>query len=152
MTDLPNPKSPPDLSGKKNNKKYIRLKSVITALNKKDLNENTWNEINIIIQAFNNLDIPERDYGKKAERVRIKILSIAEKKMKLIAKNTMMTRWMAIGMSAFGVPFGIIYGLSMDNMAFLGVGIAMGMSIGVGIGIAMDKKALKENRQLDIEL
>ena len=152
MTNLPDPKSPPDNNNKTNNKKYSRLKSVITALNNKELNKETWSEISSTIEAFNQHNITEKEYGKLAGRTRVKILSIAERKMKLIAKNTMMTRWMAIGMSAFGVPFGIIYGLSIDNMAFLGVGIGMGMSIGVGIGIALDKKALRENRQLDIEL
>lgn len=152
MTNLPDPKSPPDSRNKRNNKKHTQLIGLISALNKKELNDETWTQLNSTIEAFNNHTTTEKNYAKLAARTRVKILSIAEKKMKLIPKNTMMTRWMAIGMSAFGVPFGIIYGLSMDNMAFLGIGIAMGMSIGVGIGIAMDKKALKENRQLDTEL
>ena len=37
-------------------------------------------------------------------------------------------------------------------MAFLAIGIPLGMAIGIGLGTGMDKKALEEGRQLDIEI
>ena len=55
-------------------------------------------------------------------------------------------------MTTFGLPIGAALGLSLGNMAFLGIGLPVGMSIGLGIGASMDKKAFEEGRQLDIEL
>jgi hypothetical protein len=37
-------------------------------------------------------------------------------------------------------------------MAFLGVGLPIGMAIGLAVGTGMDKKALAEGRQIDIEI
>ena len=75
-----------------------------------------------------------------------------EKEEKLVPKNAYRTRWMAIGMSVFGVPIGMAFGASLGNMAFLAIGIPLGMAIGIAIGAGMDKKALEEGRQLDIEI
>lgn len=54
----------------------------------------------------------------------LRILKLIEKELKLVPKNSYRNRWMAIGMSAFGVP----------------------------IGAGMDKKAFEEGRQLDMEI
>jgi hypothetical protein len=37
-------------------------------------------------------------------------------------------------------------------MAFIAIGLPIGMVIGIGIGTGMDKKALAEGRQIDVEL
>jgi hypothetical protein len=37
-------------------------------------------------------------------------------------------------------------------MAFLGIGLPIGMAVGSALGSGMDKKALAEGRQLDIEI
>lgn len=60
--------------------------------------------------------------------------------------------WLAVGMAAIGIPFGVVFGISLDNMSFLGIGIPIGMGIGIAIGTAMDKKARDEGRQLDLEV
>jgi hypothetical protein len=59
---------------------------------------------------------------------------------------------MALGIAVYGVPLGLAFGVSLDNMAFLGIGIPIGLAIGIGVGNGMDKKALKEGRQLDLEI
>jgi len=58
---------------------------------------------------------------------------------------------LAIGMSAFGIPFGVVFGASLDNMGYLGIGLPIGMAVGMVIGAGMDKKAFEEGRQLDLE-
>jgi hypothetical protein len=59
---------------------------------------------------------------------------------------------MAIGMSAFGIPLGVAFGASLGNMGLLGIGIPIGMVFGMAIGSGMDKKAIQEGRQLDLEM
>ena len=55
-------------------------------------------------------------------------------------------------MAAFGLPIGAGFGASLQNMAFLGIGLPIGMAIGMAIGTGMDKKAFEEGRQLDLEI
>ncbi len=72
--------------------------------------------------------------------------------MRIVPKNAYRNRWLAIGMVVFGMPMGAAYGVSMGNMAFIGVGIPIGMVFGMAIGARMDKKAAKEGRQLKFEV
>ena len=59
---------------------------------------------------------------------------------------------MVVGMSAFGLPIGVAIGLSIGNIGLLGIGLPIGMGIGIIVGRLMDKKALAEGRQLDVEI
>ena len=54
------------------------------------------------------------------------------------------------GMSAFGLPLGIVFGASMGNTGLLGIGLPIGMVIGIAVGASMDTKAAKEGRQLNV--
>jgi hypothetical protein len=40
----------------------------------------------------------------------------------------------------------------MGNIGLLGIGLPIGMGVGVGVGSYLDKKALTEGRQLDVDL
>ena len=80
-----------------------------------------------------------------------RIIELLEKKHKIVPKKFYLNRWLALGMAVFGVPLGVVMGSSLGNMAFIGTGIPIGMVIGMALGADMDKKALKEGRQMDIE-
>lgn len=75
-----------------------------------------------------------------------------EKEHKIVPKNYYQSLWMLLGMAAFGLPIGAAFGASIGNMAFLSIGLPIGMVIGLAMGAGMDKKALKEGRQLDVEV
>ena len=70
----------------------------------------------------------------------------------MVPKNYYRNMWLALGMSVFGLPIGVAFGASIGNMGLLGVGLPIGMAIGTLVGSQMDKKALKESRQLNIEI
>jgi hypothetical protein len=72
------------------------------------------------------------------------------KKYGLVTPRYYTSQWMVLGMSIFGVPFGVIFGLALDNMAFLGIGLPMGMPIGMAIGAGKDKKAAGEGKVLNV--
>ncbi|OYX91405.1 MAG: hypothetical protein B7Y76_14205, partial [Sphingobacteriia bacterium 35-40-5] len=80
------------------------------------------------------------------------IVKLVENKHKIVPKNYYKKLWMVLGMSAFGIPVGVAFGLSIGNLGMLGVGLPIGMGIGVAVGTSMDNKALKEGRQLDFEV
>ena len=80
------------------------------------------------------------------------IIKQVEKEHKIEPKNYYRTIWMILGMSGIGIPIGVAFGLSIGNIGLLGIGLPIGMAIGLAIGASMDKKALNEGRQLDIEI
>lgn len=59
---------------------------------------------------------------------------------------------MLFGFTAFGLPIGVAFGLSLGNIGLLGLGLPIGMAIGFAIGSLLDKKAFTEGRQLNIEI
>lgn len=72
------------------------------------------------------------------------------KEYDLVTPRYYQTQWMVLGMTVFGVPFGLIFGLALDNMAFMGIGLPIGMPIGMAIGMEKDKKALATGRVLNV--
>lgn len=79
------------------------------------------------------------------------ILRVLEKEMNVVPKNEYRLRWLALGMSVFGVPMGVVFGLILENMAFLGIGLPIGLTLGIAIGNSMDQRAAQEGRQLKFE-
>ena len=77
---------------------------------------------------------------------------MTEKELKIVTKNYYRNLWMVLGMSAFGLPLGVAFGLSLGNIGLLAIGLPIGMAIGTLVGSKLDKKALESGKQLDIEL
>lgn len=132
--------------------KQGELRSLLNALRNRDIPEELVAALNREIEQINQFSGSGREVLNQLRRVEYGILKLLEKELKLVPKNTYRTRWMAIGMSVFGVPIGVAFGASLGNMAFLAIGIPIGMSIGIAIGTGMDRKAYEEGRQLDIEI
>lgn len=72
--------------------------------------------------------------------------------MKLVPKNYYRNLWMILGMTTFGLPLGVAFGLSLGNIGLLALGLPIGMVIGLAVGSSLDKKASENGKQLDIEL
>jgi len=132
--------------------KYKELVKLTDELRKRDLAPEIVSSINQGIAFLNSFSGTNQALLKQVRAVEHRILKLIEKELKLVPKNSYRTRWMVIGMSAFGVPIGMAFGAGLGNMAFLAIGIPFGMSIGIAIGTSMDKKAFEEGRQLDIEI
>jgi len=132
--------------------KYDEIGLLIDLLRKRDLPAELVGSMNQYIEGINSLSASNKELLKQVRSAELRILKLIEKEEKLVPKNAYRTRWMAIGMAVFGVPIGMAFGASLGNMAFLAIGIPLGMAIGIAIGAGMDKKALEEGRQLDIEI
>jgi hypothetical protein len=144
------------LSTEENSKRLIykhdELSRLMALLRNRDLRENLKEAINIDVEGINSFTGSNKELLKRIRSAELRILKRIEKEEKLVPKNTYRTRWMAIGMTVFGIPIGVSFGAGLGNMAFLAIGIPMGMSIGIALGTGMDKKAHNEGRQLDIEI
>ncbi len=139
-------------NNKKLQKVYAQFGKLIDELNKKELTDDVTRTINSGIEEINSLIGSEKEQKKRIRRTQTKIIQLVEKEHKLVTINHYRNMWLAIGMSAFGIPLGVVFGATLDNMGFIGIGLPIGMAVGMAIGSGMDKKALEQGRQLDLEI
>lgn len=139
------------LENKKLQRRYAYFQELFTELKKQDLPDRMLSHINQEVEALNHFEGSGKELSKKMQKTIHQLLRQLEKDLKIVPKNLYRNRWMAIGMTALGVPFGVAFGAALDNMAFMGIGFPLGLVMGMAIGAGMDQKAEKEGRQLQIE-
>ena len=143
----------PNTEGDRNFTKRINyFKKLISELRKKDISSEFIQIINQDIDRVNTFSGTNKALKKQLRKAQYNIYKLIEKELKITPKNFYRTRWLAIGMAGLGIPFGVVFGTVLQNMAFLGLGIPIGMVIGIVIGAGMDKKAFEDGRQLEIEM
>lgn len=133
-------------------KRFRQFNKLVDEINKVRIPEELEKIFNDMIRGLNQQQLTARLLSINIRRTQIKILKILEKELKIVTKHHYRNTWLAIGMSAFGLPLGVVFGSALGNMAFLGIGLPIGMVIGMAIGTQMDKKAVAENRQLNIQI
>lgn len=137
---------------KKLSRLYSQFNKLCEELNKKELPYDLVDSINLKIDVINSFSGSNSDLLKQIRKTQAEILMVIEKELKLVTKNHYFKFWLAIGMTVFGIPLGVVFGTSLGNMAFIGIGIPIGLVLGIFVGTAMDKKAFEEGRQLEIEI
>lgn len=136
---------------KKLKRDSIYFKKLIVELRKRDLSREIVDEVSQSIEQINSFSGSNRALRKQIQKSASKILTLLKKKLKLVPKSFYMIRGMILGIS-FGVFWGVVFGVSFGHIEFLGMGIPIGMVIGMTIGLGLDQKALKEGRQLDLDM
>lgn len=131
---------------------YQKLGALIQALEEKELPNETVDLIDNEVAQLNSIAAIDKDLMKATVATQNRIIKLVEKKHKIVPINYYRKLWMVLGMSAFGIPLGVAFGLSVGNLGMLGIGLPIDMAMGVGVGSTMDKKALNEGRQLDFEV
>ncbi|WP_322548954.1 hypothetical protein [Flavobacterium psychraquaticum] len=134
------------------NRIYTQFNELLNELRKKELNENVEISINESINNLNSSTLSGTQLTKLVKQKQTAILKQVEKEQKIVPKNYYRTMWMLFGMSGIGLPIGVAFGLSIGNIGLLGLGLPIGMAIGLVIGMSLDKKALNDGRQLNIEI
>lgn len=131
---------------------YVQFEKLLSELRKRDLPDEVVHSINTNIDLIDMATESEEQWKKQLRKTQADILRLIEKELKLVPKNHYRNIWLALGIAAFGVPLGVVFGLSLGNMAFMGIGMPIGIPIGLAIGSGLDKKAAEEGRQLDMEI
>lgn len=137
---------------KKLNRIYSQFGELLNELQKKELSQDIYKLINESVDILNLSTLNGNLLTKLIKQKQTALLKQVEKEYKIVPKNYYRTLWMVIGMSAFGLPIGVAFGLSTGNTGLLAIGLPIGMVIGSAVGISMDKKAMNEGRQLNIEI
>lgn len=131
---------------------YLQLGKLLNLLEIKEFPEDTVELINQEIEKLNAIGDDDKYLKSNIKTKENNIIKLVEKRHKIVPKNYYKKLWMVLGMSAFGIPMGVAFGLSIGNLGMLGIGLPIGMGIGVAAGTVMDNKAFKEGRQLDFEV
>lgn len=131
---------------------YNQFDKYLNELRKKELSDNLILSVNKNIDTLNSSNSSEKYLRKEIKKVQTKTVSLVEKDSKIVPKNYYRNLWLVLGMTAFGLPFGVLFGMVFKNMIFLSMGLPIGMGIGIAVGTGMDKKAIQEGRQLDVEI
>lgn len=134
------------------NNSIEQFKQLNKLLNDKKLPVNIIEKINFEIELLNSSQLVGNSLLHLIKKKQNKIIRLTEKELKIVPKNYYRNLWMVLGMSAFGLPVGVAFGLSMGNIGLLAIGLPIGTGIGVLVGSKLDKKASESGKQLDIEL
>src|SRR5690606_32114964 len=134
------------------NDDYARFNAILTQLRARELPNDFVERMNSDVQELNATTLAGNALKKFIKQKQADLLKRLEKELKIVPKNRYRNLWLAVGMSAFGIPIGVAMGVSIGNMAMLATGLPIGMAIGIGIGVGLDKKAQEEGRQLDVEV
>jgi hypothetical protein len=129
---------------------YDSFDMALKALNDRSLSDAVIVEINDFVSQINAENDPKK-LKTLLQKKRYSLVQLLEKKENLVPKNRYRNLWMVLGMTTFGVPFGLIFAAALDSMAFFAIGLPLGMPIGMALGAQKDKKAKEEGRQLDFE-
>jgi len=141
-----------DILEPKLTKKFTSLSNLIFAAGKHDLPDPFVTYLNSEIENISQFPGNTTETIKKLGEVQKVFLKKLEKEHKLVPKNYYRNLWLPLGMSAFGLPIGVAFGLLVDNIALLSIGLPIGLAIGVALGISLDQKAAKAGKQLDFEV
>lgn len=139
-------------SNPKLEKKTIYFQSLISELEKREIPQVTVDFINKKLEEINKHDLDSKKLLHLMRKAQIKIFQHLEKELKLVRKGHYAMMWLPLGLGVFGVPLGIAFGLAVDNLGLLGIGLPIGMCIGIGLGAVMDSKASKNGNQLNLAI
>lgn len=131
---------------------FSQFSDMVKAVKEKELNPAVVTALNEGIQSINSTPLTGKDLTKLIKTKQQGILKLLEKEQKIVPKNYYRTMWMLLGMTSFGLPMGVAFGMAMGNIGLLGLGLPIGMAIGLAVGTSMDKKAVAEGRQLNFEV
>lgn len=135
------------------NQLYSQFDTLLSELRKKEVPDSIIQTINNEVEEINTSDsLTTNDLRKVIKKKQTAILRLIEKDLKLVPKNYYRTLWLALGMTVFGMPLGVLAGVLLGQPGLFAIGLPIGVAIGVTVGTAMDKTAAKENRQLNLEI
>ncbi|WKW47561.1 hypothetical protein P3875_05770 [Myroides sp. JBRI-B21084] len=135
------------------NQLYNQFDTLLSELRKKEIPDSIIQLINKEVEEINTSNsLTTNDLRKVIKKKQTAILRLIEKEIQLVPKNYYRTLYLALGMTVFGIPIGVLAGVFLGNPGLFALGLPIGVAIGVTVGTAMDKKAVKENRQLNVEI
>lgn len=132
-------------------KLYAKYQSLIEELNDRAIPQDLMEQVNEEVATLNEMPNSGKELKKATKKSFARILKLLREEIDLVAKNYHRNTWMALGMTIFGLPIGMGIATAVGNFGLFAAFMPIGMAIGIAVGSGMDKKALEEGRQLEIE-
>lgn len=129
-----------------------QFQKFIEILNSKSIPDNIVERINFEISVLNSNRVRDISFLYVLKKKQNSIVKLVEKELKFVPMNFYRNLWLSLGMTVFGLPLGVVFGLAFGNLGLLAVGLPLGMVVGLLVGSLMDKKAFENGKQLDIQL
>ena len=129
-----------------NSEAGVEITALLEHLEARHLPEASVDWINEQIKGWNSKKVASNDDEKELKLLKKDVLDYLRKQHNLVAEGYYSTLWMTLGISAFGLPFGVVLYALTDNSAFIAVGLPLGIAFGFAFGAFLDRKAEKENR------
>lgn len=130
---------------------YDKYQALIEELNDRAIPEDLMDQVNEEVAILDEMAEPDKKLKKAVKKSYTEVLKLLREEIDLVAKNYHRQTWMVLGMTIFGVPIGVGIAAAIGNIGIFGAFLPVGMAIGIAIGSGMDKKALAEGRQLEVE-
>jgi 3-oxoacyl-[acyl-carrier-protein] synthase III len=137
-------------NNKKLDKKYINFIKLVEEMNKHEIPDEVIEEINTEIEKMNTFSGKDKKFLKVFVKSQLKILKKLEAKLGLVPKKHYQNTWMVVGI-AIGISIGVAIG-STTNMGMMAIGLPIGLGVGIHLGKKKDDEALKQGKQLDVEI
>lgn len=122
---------------------------LLKQLQDKTLKPQTTQFITHQITTIESLNLQQKASSRKINQSKRQLLSYLQKNEGIYAKNHFMTLYMAVGMTAMGLPAGIIFSFLIDNFAFIGLGLPIGLSLGLALGQKKDLQIKAKGKQIN---
>ncbi|MDT0555367.1 hypothetical protein [Patiriisocius hiemis] len=120
---------------------YEKFITILSDLKNRDLTQEQLQSIEEKLDSLN-FNVNSNNRKKHFTQMLNLFIRFLKEKLSLNSKG----HFTAIGMS-LGTSFGVAFGAAFSNVSY---GLIFGMLIGLVIGVAMDSKAKKEGKILDI--
>ena len=133
-------------------KAYRRLHKVLAIAETKPLSESTISKINEKVQELNASTKINGALYRLVNLTENEIITILEQDIDIVPVGHYSKKWTAVGITLYGIPFGIILGLLTHNMGLFAIGLPIGLGIGALIGRSKDAQAAAQGRQYDIAI
>ncbi|GAA5088919.1 hypothetical protein GCM10023210_13080 [Chryseobacterium ginsengisoli] len=131
---------------------YFQIQDILKKTNNKKLPTEAVQYINHIVEQINSSTLKDKPLLELLEEKQNYIVKFLEKKYDIVPRNHFRNMWISLGALIFGLPVGVLLIYIFDQTGFLVLGLLAGAGIGTLVSISMDTKALREGKQLNIEL
>src|SRR5690606_9015613 len=112
------------------NQIYNQFNALLKELRKRKLPDSIVQSINKEVEELNSSTLIGTDLRKLIKTKQTAIIRLVEKELKIVPKNYYRTLWLALGMTAVGIPLGVLFGVVVKIPGLFALGIPVGLAIG----------------------
>ena len=109
-------------------------------------------ELNTELEKLESQSAFGKKFFKQLKKSKAVLLKILYQEVRVVPKNHYRDLWIALGLSAIGIPLGIFLMFFLNGSSAIAIGIALGSAMGIVIGNNLDRQAEAEGRQMAIRL